>query len=211
MIPTFHPKLCRLLETRCHACFLLGVLVVMALLLAFVAPAARTPMIGARQLSIPIYQERSVVAVVKIGNLSRANKKIGFIQVKLLPLMAFDDVRVELQQPELPRDLLEKIYSGLQSFSEGVPYELRNFQMIFPNEKTPRLRAQRVQPFSKKFGPGFIFEGVMIRGRALPPDLSSGKTPEHGETGKLRWEKSNSDFEALLGQTLIRPQPAQSK
>ena len=151
------------------------------------------------------------MAVIKVGKLSRAGQRVGFLRVKLLPQMVFDHVRVEFQQPNLPDHAVEKVYAALDSFAEGGPFELCDLQILFPNEKTPRLRAKRMQPLPKKSGPGFVLEGVTIGGRALPPDLSSAKTPARGETGKLRWENNNPAFENFLTQTATHHQLSETK
>jgi hypothetical protein len=171
----------------------------------FVIPVAMAtnPLgISAHDTILPLYQERTLTAVVKVGKFFRENRRMGFFRVKLLPQMVLENVRIELQQATLPTNAQEKVFAALKSVSGDLPFEVRDFQIVFPNETTPRLGAQRVKPMPKKTAPALQLEEITIGGKPL----------SDGKGNKWLWEKDDAGaFANLLSPIPVNLQPPKLK
>ena len=141
--------------------------------------------VKASQVTIPIYAEgeSNAVAVLRADRVAREHRRLGFFQVKLLPLVVVDGARLELGVASLESNVLARVQAGLEPLAGKVPFEFHGFQMFFPGETTPRLSARLVRP-----GPAaWILEDVNFRSEHGPVTVRQASLLLEGEPGRLIW------------------------
>lgn len=145
---------------------------------------------GVRGVVIPVYDEArgSAVAVVRLGSVRREHRKLGFFRVKLCPVMAAEDVRLEIRQEQLSEKLWAQLCKHLRAIGGGLPVELRNVTLEFPNEPAPRLRAKCLRLDFAETQPVLAWQGVAIRAAASQLSIAQARLPVDGHSGRLEWQ-----------------------
>jgi hypothetical protein len=114
---------------------------------------------------IPIYAQghpRSV-ASIRIDRVFRDHRRMGFLRVKVLPVVVAEGVRLELREPAGATNLLDEFSAALKSVAGKRAVELRNFGFSLAGDSAPRLQARRLSPAVEAQGKGFTLEGVTLR------------------------------------------------
>lgn len=153
----------RLWMVICLAAFILP-----SLISAIHAAPRRMPEVKARGVTMPFYATGvpSAVAVLRVKQLSKDHRRVGFFKVRLLPILACEEVHLEVLRPESAAGLLEELESSLGRFSGGQPVEFRQLRITFPGESQPRLQARRARLSEQ--GDALILEGVALSDSTLP-------------------------------------------
>ena len=99
----------------------------------------------ARNIEIPVFLGNSVepVAVWKIDNVFTDHRRIGFFRVKLLPILVAEKIRLEFTSAKPQTNWLEEFRFKLAPTASRNAIEWRDFSISFPEERMPRLKANR--------------------------------------------------------------------
>ena len=83
------------------------------------AAARRPPEARARGVVIPFYAtgQPAAIAVLRIERLFKDQRRMGFFKVKLLPILACEEVHLEILRPDSAASLLEQLEPGLERLS----------------------------------------------------------------------------------------------
>ena len=143
--------------------------------------------VKASQVTIPIYAEgeSNAVAVLRAERVAREQCRLGFFRVKLLPLLVVEKARLELQPAGLRCNPLARVQAGLEPLTGKVPFEFREFQVFFPDERTARLSARSVHPASS--GSAWALDDVTLYSDQGPITLAHARLLFDGEESRLVW------------------------
>jgi hypothetical protein len=163
-------------------------------LLPLSSPAAgQTAHFEAHDVEIRVFPENSIkqIAVCKIDSVSTDYRKIGFFCVKLLPRLVVKGVRLEFNQADLGTNWL----AGLQfDPAPGVrrsAVEWRDFTVFFPQEKLPRLRAERVYPPINAASTVYRLEGVTVQSGGEQFNVPRAELRAEGQSAQVMWTRSD--------------------
>ncbi len=167
-----------------------------AALWSWTAPAASKAPVQARQVAIPIYAEgeSNAVAVLRADRVAREHRRLGFFQVKLLPLVVVEQVRLELSAASQESNTLSRVQAALEPLAGKVPFEFRGFQMFFPGETSARLTARLVRPATG----AWILDDVAFRSGQGPVTVRQARLPLEGEPGRLLWQTGGTTIQGQL-------------
>jgi hypothetical protein len=146
----------------------LATFVLAGLIPSIVAAPGRMPAVQARGVTMPFYAkgQPSAVAVLRVSRLFKDTRRVGFFKVRLLPILACEEVHLEILRPDSATGLLEQLESGLVRFSGGQPVEFRQLRVTVPGEPQPRLQARRARLSEE--GEALVLEGVTFAHFELP-------------------------------------------
>jgi hypothetical protein len=152
---------------------------------------------GARGVMIPVYGagQRGAIAVVRLGQVQRGHRKLGFFRVKLCPILVAEDVRVEIRQAEEREEIWAQLCKSLRAVSGGLPLELRNVTVRFPNETVPRVKAKCLRVEVADEHPVLAWDGVAITAAAGQVAVARARLPVGGRAGGLEWRSGGLSLE----------------
>lgn len=96
---------------------------------------------------IPIYPDKGACAAgsLRIGRVYSSHARLGFFRIGLLPVVMLDTVRLEVKEEGAWADLLGRACERMEGLAVGRACELKHFEVVFPHESKPRLKAAAAQ------------------------------------------------------------------
>lgn len=189
---------CRFQVSRRAAIFVLRVSPLPGVLLAGLLPLnspAAGPAAGfeMHDVEIRVFPENSIqqIAVCRIDSVFTEHRKIGFFRVKLLPRLIVEGVRLEFDQAVLGTNWLEGLRFDPAPGVRRSAVEWRDFTVFFPQEKLPRLRAERAYPPMNAGATRFRLDGVTVQTGGEPISLPHAELRAEGPSGQVVWTRSN--------------------
>jgi hypothetical protein len=155
-----------------------------------------------RGVLIPIYAEGHPrpVASIRIERVFRDHRRLGFLRVKILPVVVAEGVRLELRDPAGATNLLDEFAAALRSVGGSRAVELRNFRFSAEGESIPRLQARRLRPAAEANRSTFSLEGVILRdGARLLEFATATATPDRPGILRLSARGSTVDYDLSSG------------
>ncbi len=168
--------------------------VLLACLLPLSSPAAgQTAHFEARDVEIRIFPENSVeqIAVCRIDRVSTEHRKIGFFRIKLLPLLVVQGVRLEFNQAGLGTNWREGLQFDPAPGVSRSAVEWHDFTVFLPQEKLPRLRAERVYPPINAASTAYRLEGVTVQSGGGLFNVPRAELRTEGPSGQVVWTRAN--------------------
>jgi hypothetical protein len=134
--------------------------------LAFVESVSAGPQLTSvmlRGVTVPIFVsgETQAVATLRMKKVFKDYERKGFFRIGALPLLAGEDVRVEILKPAGAAGLFSQSQEWVRSRNHSVPIEWRRMILTVPGEPRPRLEAGRVR--LRSAGCWELLEGVTLR------------------------------------------------
>jgi hypothetical protein len=189
---------CRFQFFRRAAIFVFRVPPMIGALLAGLLPlnspaAGQTAHFEAHDVEIRVFPENSIeqIAVCKIDSVFTEHRKIGFFRIKLLPMLVVQGVRLEFNQAGLGTNWLEGLQFDPAPGVRRSAVEWRDFTVFFPQEKLPRLRAERVYPPINAATPAYRLEGVTVQSGGEQFNVPRAELRAEGQSGQVVWTCSN--------------------
>jgi hypothetical protein len=168
--------------------------VLLAGLLPLSSPAAgQAARFEAHDVEIHVFPDNSVeqIAICKIDSVSTGHRKIGFFRIKLLPRLVVQGVRLEFNQANPGTNWLEGLQFDPAPGVRRSAVEWRDFTVFFPQEKLPRLRAERVYPPVNASSKIFQLEGVTVRSGGESFNVPRAELQAEGQSRQVVWTRSN--------------------
>jgi hypothetical protein len=155
---------------------------------------ARFGAFAATDLEIADYAENSLEpeAVWKIKSVSPEHRRLGFFSVKLLPIMVVRDVQLDFISPNPQTNWLDAFRCEWVPVAKRSAFEWRDFQVFFPQEKTPRLQAKRVYPVARAGALIARLEDLTLQAGSRPLHLSRAEVRAEGRAGVLAWTENSA-------------------
>lgn len=144
------------------------------------------------------------VAALKIERIYTDHRRLGFFHVKLLPVLVADGVHLEFAQARPQTNWLDGFRFDPAPAVDRSAVEWRDFSVSFAQEKSPRLRANRVHP---TVNANFIvcrLEGVTVQAGAEQFNVPKAELRAEGQSGQVVWTQSNIviQWDLFTGQCL---------
>ena len=100
----------------------------------------------ARDVTMPVYFDRSdnPGAVWRVGHVFEDHRRLGFFQVRLLPVLVADNISLECVQTNASLDWVKIFHSLPAEVTQKNGAEWRDFKLVFTGETPPCLQANRV-------------------------------------------------------------------
>jgi len=141
---------------------------------------------------ISVYSQNSLQpeAVWKINRISSEHRRMGFFSVKLLPVMVVEGIQLEFTNPNPQTNWLEGFRCEWAPAASRDIFEWRNFSILFPQEKVPRVQARRVHPAANAGSLICQLEGVTLQTGSQPVHLSRAEVRVEGQSAAIVWRDS---------------------
>ncbi|MCL5098637.1 MAG: hypothetical protein M1608_14125 [Candidatus Omnitrophica bacterium] len=159
---------------------------------------------GVQGLAFPILldAESQPAAVLRIDRIHRDYQRRGFFRIGLLPMIAAEEVRIELLRPDQIADTLAQVQDRLSAEAGGGLIELRLVTIVCPGASTNCLRAGRAR--LRANGRWQLLDGVKFSNAGSPVHVASATLQVTGEgAGQLNFESGGStagvNLFAMLG------------
>jgi hypothetical protein len=181
---------------------------VCVLMAGFLPPAGAAAGLGAssraRNVEIPVFlgTASEPVAIWKIDNVFTEHRRIGFFQVKLMPMLVAERVRLAFTQAKRQANWLEAFRFKLMSPGGGNAVEWREFSVFFPEEDVPRLRANRGYPAANAGATICRLEGVTLQVGSQPLKVPRAELRAEAGSGVVVWRTAatNMQWDLFTGQ-----------
>jgi hypothetical protein len=143
-------------------------------------------------MEISVYSQNSLSpeAIWKINLVSPRHRRLGFFSVKLLPVMVVEGIQLEFTSANPQTNWLEGFRCEWAPAANRGLIEWRNFSIIFPQEKEPRLQAKRAHPAANAGSLICQLEGVTLQTGSRPIHLSRAEVRAEGQAGAIVWQDS---------------------
>jgi hypothetical protein len=143
----------------------------------------------ARNVEIPVFSGNASepTAMWRIENVFTEHRRIGFFQVKLMPVLVAERVRLALIQTNAPINWLEVFSSRLMSAANKNALEWRDFSLVFPAEDVPRLRADRAHPSANAGTATCRLEGVTLQVGSRQLNVPHAELRAAAGSGQVVW------------------------
>jgi hypothetical protein len=131
------------------------------------------------------------VAALKIERIYTDHRRLGFFHVKLLPVLVADGVHLEFAQARPQTNWLDGFRFDPAPAVDRSAVEWRDFSVSFAQEKSPRLRANRVHP---TVNANFIvcrLEGVTVQAGTEQFNVPKAELRAERQSGQVVWTQSN--------------------
>jgi len=179
-------------------------------LLAALAGTGKTNAAGvpegftARTVQLDVFARDSIqlIARCEMDKVFLEHRKLGFFRVKLLPVLVAQGVRVEFTQANPQTNWVEGFRFNPAPTLHARAMEWRDFQLFFPGEKSPRLRADRVIPAAPGSASVCRLEGIQLATSGGPVQLGRGELNAMADGGAISWRTEAAHFrwDLLTGQ-----------
>lgn len=158
----------------------------------------------ARAVQLDVFARDSIqlIARCEMDKVFLEHRKLGFFRVKLLPVLIAQGVRVEFTQANPQTNWVEGFRFNPAPTLHARAMEWRDFQVFFPGEKSPRLRADRVIPAAAGSASVCRLEGIQLATSGGPVQLGRGELNAMADGGAISWrtEAANIRWDLLTGQ-----------
>jgi len=153
----------------------------------------QTARFEAHDLEIRVFPDNSVeqIAICRIDSVFTEHRKIGFFRIKLLPRLVVQGVRLEFSQSNMGTNWLDGFQFDPAPGVRRSAVEWRGLTVYFPQEKSPRLRAERVYPSGDSNPAVFRLEDVTIRAGGETFNVPRAELQAAGRSGQVVWTCSN--------------------
>ena len=143
-------------------------------------------------MEISVYSQNSLApeAVWKINRISSEHRRMGFFSVKLLPVMVVEGIQLEFTNTNPQTNWLEGFRCEWAPAASRDIFEWRNFSILFPQEKAPRVQARRVHPAPNAGSLICQLEGVTLQTVYQPVHLSRAEVRAEGQSAAIVWRDS---------------------
>ncbi len=188
-------------NTQRHVCLVRGPVGAFGLLMVVLLPAtgAAAGLSGssrARDVEIPVFSGTASgpIAIWKIENVFTAHRRIGFFQVKLMPMLVAEKVRLVFTQAKPQATWPEAFHFKLLSPAGGNAVEWRDFSVFIPGQDVPRLRAERGYPAVNAGATICRLEGVTLQVGSGQLKVPRAELRATGETGQVVWRTAAANI-----------------
>ncbi len=115
-----------------------------ALLSATTAIPIASTFRAAAGISIPLYDVPTgeLAALVRIEDFRHDHRRIGFFKMGFMPLVVLSNVSVRIHNPKSFAKNVTDFAKKLKTEPEGLPIEIRNFELINLGTEKPLLKAR---------------------------------------------------------------------
>jgi hypothetical protein len=131
------------------------------------------------------------VAALKIERVFTDHRRVGFFHIKLLPVLVAEGVRLEFVQANPQTNWLEGFRFDPAPLVGRSAVEWRDFSMSFGQEKSPRLRADRVHPTVKADSIVCQLEGVTVQAGLERLKVPKAELRAERQSGQVVWTRSH--------------------
>jgi hypothetical protein len=144
---------------------------------------------AAAQVEIPIFAGHSseTLAWWKIDRVFTDHRRVGFLRVKLLPLLVAQGVRLEFTQSHPLGDAPERAPFQLAPPLASGAAEWRDFGVFFPQETTARLHAKRARLVVKDRATVCLLEEVTLRSGTQCRSVPRAELSLEAQPGRVLW------------------------
>ncbi|MBI5772481.1 MAG: hypothetical protein HZA89_01915 [Verrucomicrobia bacterium] len=153
-----------------------------------------------RGAAIPIFlgTNSEPAAVIRVKNMGKDFRRMGFFRIGLLPMAVAEDVTVEFRRPEEMTNALSRAHNWFTPPGNPRVAELRRVVFLFPDSKiTNRLEVARVRFAAKDEWQ--LLDGVLLRTPNQTTRGSSGTLRvAGGGAGLIRCNTDNGTAEFNL-------------
>ena len=148
--------------------------------------------IEARGAQVPIFSDdsSSLLAVLKIERLFTDRRRMGFFQVRLLPIRVAQGVSLEFKEVKADTN-------WVGAFHFKAPFaqvaEWRDVSVKMPDDATPRFHAQRLYAPKSADADFWLLENVSLQTAAGPVAIPKARLLKTGAPGRVIWESGGSE------------------